>query len=135
MRARNDVVGAKDVRVPSFGDDDQMSVRVSVLAAQMLGHMSDPTRFQLLRLLVVGEQDVGTLTSQVPASRSSVSQHLGRLRLAGLVSARRDGRRVLYALTSDHIQALVAEAVGFAEHLLDGIPHHRDDQPRQPQRG
>ncbi len=100
------------------------------VAAEILGHLADPTRLHLLRLLSV-EQDVTTLTTRVNASRSSVSQHLGRLRLAGLVQTRRDGRRVLYRITSDHLAALVTEAVEYADHAVRAIPHHRTDLPQE----
>lgn len=93
-------------------------------AAEVLGLLADPTRLRLLQLLN-HEQDVTTLTSQVEASRSSVSQHLGRLRLAGLVQVRREGRRMLYRITSDHLARLVEEALGYAYHAVHGIPHHR----------
>ena len=119
MRAHNDMAGASPVRQPG----DQLA-----LAAEVLGHLADPTRLHLLRLLAGGEQDVSTLTAQVDASRSSVSQHLGRLRLAGLVHAQRDGRRMLYRLASDHLRGLVEEAYQFAGHLVHDIPHH--DTPR-----
>lgn len=99
------------------------------MAAEVLGHLADPTRLHLLRLLT-HEQDVSTLTAQVTASRSSVSQHLGRLRLAGLVQARREGRRMLYRITSDHLATLVAEALEYAEHIVGGIPHHRGTTAR-----
>lgn len=94
------------------------------LAADILSHLAHPTRLHLLWLLVAGEQDVNTLTEQVAASRSSVSQHLGRLRLVGLVHTRRDGRRVLYRLAGDHLRTLIEEAYQFAGHLLHQIPHH-----------
>ncbi|MEV5301167.1 ArsR/SmtB family transcription factor [Amycolatopsis methanolica] len=94
------------------------------VAAEVLGHLADPTRLHLLRLLST-EQDVTSLTTRVAASRSSVSQHLGRLRLAGLVQARRDGRRMLYRLTSDHLADLVGQALDFADHAVRGIPHHQ----------
>lgn len=100
----------------------------SELAAEVLGHLADPTRLHLLRLLRGGEQDVSTLTAQVAASRSSVSQHLGRLRLAGLVQVRRDGRRMLYRVGSDHLHTLVAEAYEFASHVVRSIPHHVEDR-------
>lgn len=106
--------------------DDAMPDEQLELAAAVLGHLSDPTRLHLLRLLTV-EQDVSTLTAQVAASRSSVSQHLGRLRLAGLVQARRAGRRMLYRLTSDHLADLVTQALDFADHTVRGIPHHRHE--------
>jgi DNA-binding transcriptional ArsR family regulator len=104
-------------------DDKQL-----VVAAEVLAHLADPTRLHLLRLLIV-EQDVGTLTAQVAASRSSVSQHLGRLRLAGLVQARRDGRRMLYRITSDHLAALVGEALEYAEHAVRASRTTSDTSP------
>lgn len=120
MRARNDMVGAGELRQPP--DDN-----VVTTAAEVLRLLADATRFHLLALLVEGPQDVTTLTSKVGASRSSVSQHLGRLRWARLVAARREGRRMVYRLTSDHVRVLVAEAYAFAEHLDGDIPHHSAD--------
>ena len=53
-----------------------------------------------------------------------MSQHLGPLRLAGLMQARREGRRMLYRVTSDRLGKLVDEACEFADHLVHDIPHH-----------
>jgi DNA-binding transcriptional ArsR family regulator len=117
MRAHNNMATAHDVRQEV--DAERLDV-----AAEVLGLLADPTRLHLLRLLATGEQDVTTLTAQVAASRSSVSQHLGRLRLAGLVRASRIGRRMLYEIASDHLSALVDEALEFADHTVRGIPHH-----------
>jgi DNA-binding transcriptional ArsR family regulator len=113
----------KDMATTSHSQQPMDGTRLAI-AADVLAHLADPTRLHLLRLLAAGEQDVTTLTAQVDATRSSVSQHLGRLRLAGLVRAHRDGRRILYRITSDHLSALVDEALEFAEHTVAGIPHH-----------
>jgi DNA-binding transcriptional ArsR family regulator len=118
MRAHNNMAVASSAQQPVVGDQ-------VALAADVLSHLAHPTRLHLLRLLAGGEQDVNTLAEQVTASRSSVSQHLGRLRLVGLVHTRRDGRRVLYCLASDHLRDLVEEAYQFAGHLIHNIPHHR----------
>jgi DNA-binding transcriptional ArsR family regulator len=118
MRARDDIAPAVPGQQPDT--DDQLE-----LAADVLGHLAHSTRLHLLRLLAASEQDVNTLTSQVNASRSSVSQHLGRLRMVGLVHIRRDGRRMLYRIASDHLSGLVEEAYQFAGHLVHDIPHHR----------
>lgn len=119
MRAHKSMAVAAAPQQPRASDEQL------VVAAEVLGHLADPTRLHLLRLLADGEQDVSTLTAQVAASRSSVSQHLGRLRLAGLVHAHRIGRRMLYRLASDHLRTLVDEAHQFAGHLVHDIPHHR----------
>jgi DNA-binding transcriptional ArsR family regulator len=134
MRAHNNVATASDSREPndgSGGDAAGMAVEagdqaVFQVAAEVLGHLADPTRLRLVLLLAGGERDVGSLAGQVPASRSSVSQHLGRLRLAGLVAAHRDGRRMLYSVSSPHLVGLARQAFGFAEHRVLPIPtHHR----------
>jgi DNA-binding transcriptional ArsR family regulator len=117
MCAHNNVAGAS-------GSHQQVDGERLGIAADVLRHLADPTRLHLLWLLGAAERDVSTLTDQVEASRSSVSQHLGRLRLAGLVQARRDGRRMVYRITSDHLKALVDEALGYADHAVLGIPHH-----------
>jgi len=118
MRAHNEVASAMDLPEQDQGEH-------LARAAEVLRHLADPTRLHLLLLLAQGPQDVNSLTAAVEASRSSVSQHLGRLRLAGLVRGRRDGRHMYYSLTSDHIERLVAETYRFVDHLVHGIPHHR----------
>lgn len=61
------------------------------------GALADGTRRDLLRLLRDEERAAGDLADQFPQiSRPAVSQHLGVLHHAGLVSVRPDGRRRLY---------------------------------------
>jgi DNA-binding transcriptional ArsR family regulator len=115
MCAHNELAGASLLQQPVTCDR-------LVVAARVLGQLADPTRLQLLRLLAEGEQDVNTLTAQVAASRSSVSQHLGRLRLTKLVRTRRDGRRILYRIAGEHLNTLVEEALQFAGYLVEDIP-------------
>jgi DNA-binding transcriptional ArsR family regulator len=86
--------------------------------------LADPTRLALMWALRDHERDVSALTAQVGASRSSVSQHLGRLRLANLVDVRRDGRRMIYRARGGHVRRLVQEALFHADHDLSGDPVH-----------
>jgi DNA-binding transcriptional ArsR family regulator len=86
-------------------------------AAETLGLLADRTRLALLHTLADGEADVSTLTGAVGAARPAVSQHLAKLRLAGLVTARKDGRRVVYELADGHLARLVTEALNHADHM------------------
>jgi DNA-binding transcriptional ArsR family regulator len=52
------------------------------------------------------------------------SQHLSKLRLAGLVEATRDGRRMVYRLRGGHVRALLREALFHADHQVSGAPLH-----------
>ncbi|MGW5097498.1 ArsR/SmtB family transcription factor [Streptomyces nodosus] len=95
------------------------------LAAELLALLGDRTRLTLLHVLAHGgEADVSTLTEVCGAARPAVSQHLARLRLAGLVDTRREGRRVIYSLRDGHLRRVVDEALGLADHRLTGRPVH-----------
>ncbi|MGW0883331.1 ArsR/SmtB family transcription factor [Streptomyces sp. NPDC002671] len=88
------------------------------LAAELLALLGDRTRLTLLHALAAGEADVTTLTEACGAARPAVSQHLARLRLAGLVQTRKEGRRVVYSLSDGHLRRLVDEALNVADHRL-----------------
>jgi DNA-binding transcriptional ArsR family regulator len=88
------------------------------LAAATLGLLADRTRLALLHELTLGEADVGTLAEACGAARPAVSQHLARLRLAGVVQFRKEGQRVIYALRDEHLRRLLAEAFSHADHQL-----------------
>lgn len=50
-------------------------------------------------------------------SPATVSQHLSKLRLAGIVQTRRDGNFVHYRLADDHVAEVVEDALYHADHL------------------
>ena len=60
--------------------------------------IADPTRRAILDLLREGERPVKALLEAIDASQSALSQHLGVLRRAGLVTATKIGRLRVYAL-------------------------------------
>ncbi|MFD9097570.1 ArsR/SmtB family transcription factor [Streptomyces collinus] len=98
---------------PRTPGDTQFAV-----ASELLALLGDRTRLTLLHALSAGEADVTTLTEACAAARPAVSQHLARLRLAGLVTTRKEGRRVVYALRDGHLRRLVDEALKVADHRL-----------------
>jgi len=100
------------------------------LAAESFRLLADPTRIKILWALLQGESSVACLGELVGASPTVVSQHLAKLRLAGLVRGRREGTFVYYRAADVHVRRLLAEALFHAEHtdtgLADGEPHaHR----------
>ncbi|MEW2395584.1 metalloregulator ArsR/SmtB family transcription factor [Streptomyces sp. NPDC046862] len=104
---------------PSAPGEEQFA-----LAAELLGLLGDRTRLALLHALSGGEADVTTLTEACGAARPAVSQHLARLRLAGLVGTRKEGRRVIYSLRDGHLRRVVDEALSLADHRLTDRPAH-----------
>ncbi|RKR92920.1 ArsR family transcriptional regulator [Micromonospora pisi] len=118
MYARDNVADAGDGQQQLPGDE---LIDVATAALRMLG---EATRLRLMWLLCHDEYDVTALTEAVGVARPAVSQHLGKLRLSGLVTTRRDGRRVLYAARGEHVRRLVIETVYAAEHQLSAAPGH-----------
>jgi ArsR family transcriptional regulator, arsenate/arsenite/antimonite-responsive transcriptional repressor len=58
--------------------------------------LSDPTRLRVLNLLAGGETCVCGLTDTLGVVQPKVSRHLARLKRAGLVDARRNGKWIYY---------------------------------------
>jgi rhodanese-related sulfurtransferase/DNA-binding transcriptional ArsR family regulator len=79
-------------------------------------------RLQLLEHLAQGERAVEDLAARTGLSMANSSQHLQHLHRAGLVMARRDGKRRLYRLSSNGVVRLIAGLRGVAE------AHHAGSQ-------
>ncbi|WP_034269798.1 ArsR/SmtB family transcription factor [Actinospica robiniae] len=92
-------------------------------AVGYLDMLAEPTRLRLLWALRDGEFGVSTLAEIARCTPTAASQHLAKLRLAGLVYQRAEGRARYYRLRGDHIKRLLDEALGQAEHEVEGIPH------------
>ncbi|MCK4409121.1 MAG: winged helix-turn-helix transcriptional regulator [Candidatus Eisenbacteria sp.] len=67
-------------------------------AADLLRALSHPVRLRIIELLRGGELCVKRLEEILEVSQSSVSQHLTRLRYAGLIESERKGHLVCYRL-------------------------------------
>ena len=67
---------------------------------------ASPRRLELIDLLAQGSRSVEELASASGQSHANTSQHLQALHAAGLVTRRRDGLRVRYALAGDDVLAL-----------------------------
>lgn len=94
------------------------------MAATGFALLADPSRLRVLWVLAHGDSDVTTLAQTTGVRASAVSQHLAKLRLAGLVQATRDGRRQVYSVRGGHVRRLVLEALDQAEHQVTGVPVH-----------
>jgi DNA-binding transcriptional ArsR family regulator len=95
-----------------------------VAAVETLKLLADSTRLRILWALLHGEHSVGHLAEHVGAAAPGVSQHLAKLRLAGLVTTRRDGNHIFYLADNDHLRRLVEEALFHAGHVV-GERHGR----------
>jgi ArsR family transcriptional regulator len=75
-------------------------------------------RLELLELIAQGEGSVESLAKRCGLSIANTSQHLQHLRRAGLITARRDHKFVLYRLSGDSVLEAVAALHRVAERNL-----------------
>ncbi|MBP2478352.1 DNA-binding transcriptional ArsR family regulator [Crossiella equi] len=87
-------------------------------SAETFALLASPVRLHLVWLITHGSYDVGTLAQRVGIGIATVSQHLSKLRLAGIVSGHRDGRRLFYTVDDPHVLTVVEQI--FAHIAPDG---------------
>ena len=101
-------------------------------AAATFDMLSVAGRLHLVWILASGEYDVTTLAELTGANIPAASQQLAKLRAAGIVSARREGRRQLYRVDDPHIVSVIEQM--FRHIAADGTLVDPTPDPRRPPR-
>lgn len=84
-----------------------MPVRAKQTAVDRLfGALANPTRRDILDLLLAGERTAGEIAERFDMARPSVSEHLRVLLDCELVVERADGRNVYYAAAAEPLLAV-----------------------------
>lgn len=76
--------------------------------AGLLALLSNPHRLRILCTLAEGEAHVGALCAGLPLSQSALSQHLARLREAGVVATRREAQVIHYRIADPDVMRLMS---------------------------
>lgn len=84
--------------------------------------LGDPTRLKIVKLLAMEEFCVCELVHLLGLSQPAVSQHLAKLRSAGLVRERRAGQWVFYRLDRERLEAALSGFLRFLDAPLNGTP-------------
>jgi ArsR family transcriptional regulator len=96
---------------------------IAELKATMFRAMAHPPRIRILETLSAGERSVSDLQTEIGIESSHLSQQLGVLRRAGLVSSRKEGQSVYYSLKDPLIADLLAVA---RQLLISSLTETRD---------
>ena len=86
--------------------DHQLESQAEAVA-ELLNAMANPKRLVVLCSLLENERCVGDLAETVNLSVPALSQHLGKMRLLGLVDTRREGQLIYYRLASDKVRTVL----------------------------
>jgi ArsR family transcriptional regulator len=81
-------------------------------AAALLKALSHSGRLMILCHLAGGEKSVTELETLLGQRQAAVSQQLARLRLEGLVSTRRHGKTIYYAIQDTRVTGLLSRLPG-----------------------
>ncbi len=65
-------------------------------ATSVLKALSNETRIKLMCMLMDGEKSAGELAASTDMRLPAISQHLAKMRTAGLVTSRRDAQTIYY---------------------------------------
>jgi DNA-binding transcriptional ArsR family regulator len=94
------------------------SEREAALALKALG---EPRRMEILRVLRTGPRPVGEIAAEVEVTQQAASQHLAVLSNAGLVEARKEGTRHLYAIRPEGFAPVAAFVESFWAPKLEAL--------------
>ncbi|MSR21596.1 MAG: ArsR family transcriptional regulator [Gemmatimonadetes bacterium] len=76
-------------------------------AAEIIKLLGHPERLKIVEVLESGEATVSDIQEQLGMAQAIVSQHLAKLRGAGVVAARREGVHVFYQLTEEKVHHIL----------------------------
>jgi DNA-binding transcriptional ArsR family regulator len=104
-----------------------MSTPLYQLKAEFFKTLGHPARIRILELLSEREHTVAEMLPEVGIEPAHLSQQLGVLRRANLVTSRKEGSSVSYSLTSPHVADLLAVARLILTGVLSGQAELLDD--------
>ena len=84
--------------------------------ADLFKEFGDPTRVRILFALFQQETCVQEIANRLGMTQSAISHQLRILKQARLVSSRREGKSIFYALADDHIYTIFRQAL---EHIAE----------------
>ncbi len=97
---------------------DALKTRLYEQLARVGTALGSAGRLQLLEFIAQGERSVEMLAAMSGLSFANCSKHLQALRQAGLVTARKEGLRVYYALSGDDVVTLYSALRRVAENRV-----------------
>ncbi len=92
--------------------------------------LADPTRRRILRLVAHRALSAGEIATHFDSTRPAISQHLGVLRTAGLLTEKRDGSRRLYQAESKALEAVIDHLRSFWSPRLQELKRQAERRER-----
>ena len=101
-----------------MGKKSPLSDGALELVARRFAVLAEPMRLRLLQALFDGEMNVNALVEQIGGTQANVSRHLQTLTQAHILSRRKEGLQVFYAIADPTIFKLCELVCGSLERQL-----------------
>ena len=88
---------------------------MNVALNEVFKAVADPTRREILRLLRHEEMSAGDLAARFDMTKPTMSHHFAVLKAAGLLTSRREGQTIWYALNSTVLEDVLAWTLDLAQ--------------------
>lgn len=108
LHAHEDIIDKVKAEMP----DDDLLCDLS----ELFKVFGDSTRIRILYVLFESEMCVCDIAQLLGMTQSAISHQLRILKANSLVSARRDGKTVFYALTDDHVRTIIGQGL---DHVIE----------------
>lgn len=105
---------SEDNRLPHRLAERNFSNRSFERAVRLLRAIGDEGRLRVMEILSREESSVGDLAETMGERISTISERLRRLRDAGLVARRRQGKHRFYSVADKHVTDLVLNSLSHA---------------------
>ena len=76
-------------------------------AADILKTVAHPARLRIIDFLEAGEQPVAQICKRLSAAQPYISHHLSLMKAKGILSSRRNGSQVLYAVANKNVVEVI----------------------------
>jgi len=95
---------------------------VTIDCVEFCKALADDTRQRILTMLLEDEKCVGDIVAEFDMSQPTISHHLGVLKQFNLVTSRKEGKQVFYAINQDNVTECCGRLVAKfeAQDLCDG---------------
>ena len=88
---------------------------MNVALNEVFKAVADPTRREILRLLRHEEMNAGDMAARFDMTKPTMSHHFAVLKAAGLLTSRREGQTIWYALNTTVLEDVLAWTLDLAQ--------------------
>ena len=101
----------KSTKEKMFTDDKYIKV------ADFFKIVGDTTRCKIVSALSMNEMCVGDMANVLSMTKSSISHQLSKMKDAGVVKSRRNGKEIYYSLDDEHVAEIFELTVEHIGHV------------------